>query len=116
MGDTRAGGYLAVFSGLRSRSAQLDDSVERAWELKDRLSAVFAREGNPLGDDQYGAELEKNQWIIENGILVAFDEYIAELEDLRDGLRASATNYQDAEGYGDPGYGTGDDPAYPRGG
>ncbi|MGI5490325.1 hypothetical protein [Microtetraspora malaysiensis] len=114
MGSARAEGYLAVFSGLRTRSSQAAASVDFAWELRDRLSATFDQEGNPLGGDQYGAELEKNRFMIEDGIFSAFGDYIRELEYLRDGLRDNARNYQDAEGNGDSGYDTGGygDPAY----
>lgn len=55
-------------------------------------------EGNPLGSDQYGQELEKNRHKIENGVFGAFDAYVAEMEHLRDGLRDNARNYEGAEG------------------
>ncbi|MFD1933116.1 MULTISPECIES: hypothetical protein [Nonomuraea] len=105
MGSARAQGYEAVFSGLRTRSSQADYTVNFLWGLRDRLNATFYQEGNPLGNDQYGAELEKNRYTIEDAVFGAFDNYIREMEDLRDGLRGNTRNYQDAEGYGDSGYG-----------
>ncbi|MEU1725227.1 hypothetical protein [Nonomuraea sp. NPDC005692] len=110
MSDARGQGYKAVFSGLRQRSAQADSSADALWDLRTALGTVFYREGNPLGDDQYGIELEKNRYRIEDGIFTAFDAYIQAVEDVRDGLRDNARNYEDAEGYGDPG---GEDYRYP---
>ncbi|MEU4698892.1 hypothetical protein [Nonomuraea dietziae] len=135
MGSARAQGYQVAFSGLRRRSSQADYTIDFLWGLRDRLATTFYEEGNPLGNDQYGAELEKNRYKIDDAVFGAFENYIRELEDLRDGLRSSARNYQDAEGYGDPGgyggyggtqdgpdvslndvAGVDDDPAYPQGG
>ncbi|MEU1392251.1 MULTISPECIES: hypothetical protein [unclassified Nonomuraea] len=113
MSDPGGQGYKAVFSGLRQRSAQADSSLTALWSLRDVLQAAFYREGNPLGDDHYGAELEKNRYKIEDAVIGAFDRYYKALADIRDGLRDSARNYEDAEGYGDPG---GDDPGYPGSG
>ncbi|MEV4373298.1 hypothetical protein AB0J71_39955 [Nonomuraea sp. NPDC049637] len=110
MSDTRGQGYQAVFSGLRQRSAQAGSSVNALWDIRDVLSAALYREGNPLGDDQYGVELEKNRYKIEDRIFAAFDGYISGLEAVQDGLWGNARNYEDAEGYGDPG---GEDPGYP---
>lgn len=104
MGSARAQGYMVSFSGLRRRSSQADSTITFLWGLRNRLTGTFLYEGNPLGDDQYGAELEKNRYKIEDAVFGAFDSYIRELEYLRDGLRDSGRNYQDAEGFGDPGY------------
>ncbi|MGW4407472.1 hypothetical protein ACWEJ6_25855 [Nonomuraea sp. NPDC004702] len=98
MSDTRGQGYKAVFSGLRQRSAQADASADALWDLRTALGTVFYREGNPLGDDHYGRELENNRYRIEDGIFTAFDAYIQAVEDVRDGLRGNARNYEDAEG------------------
>ncbi|MGW2222083.1 hypothetical protein ACWCSD_44450 [Nonomuraea sp. NPDC001684] len=98
MSDTRGQGYKAVFSGLRQRSAQADASATALRDLYSALGAVFYREGNPLGDDHYGRELEKNQYRIESTVLLAFDAYIQAVENVRDGLRGNARNYEDAEG------------------
>ncbi|MFF0868963.1 hypothetical protein ACFYUV_44910 [Nonomuraea sp. NPDC003560] len=110
MSDLRGQGYQAVFSGLRQRSTQAGSSADALWDIRDVLSAVFYREGNPLGDDQYGMELEKNQYKIEEGVFAAFDGYIRAVETVQDGLWGNARNYEDAEGYGDPG---GEDPGSP---
>lgn len=132
MGSDQAQEYLAVFAGLRRRSSQADQTVDDLWNLRRWLTHTFTQEGNPLGNDQYGAELEKNRYKIEHAVFRAFDNYIQEMEYLRDGLLENARNYQDAEGYGadDPGgYEgtqdlpdvslndvTGADPGYPQGG
>ncbi|MER5426614.1 hypothetical protein [Streptosporangium roseum] len=135
MDSARAQGYQASFSGLRRRSSQADFTTTFLWDLRDRLADTFYQEGNPLGDDQYGVELERNRYKIEDSVFGAFDSYIQGLQYLRDGLGDNARNYQDAEDIWDPGYevpggyeGTQDipdvslndvagaDPPYPQGG
>ncbi|MER7361345.1 hypothetical protein [Nonomuraea wenchangensis] len=119
-------GYRAVFSGLRTRSSKADASLDALIELHDHLSGVFYREGNPLGRDQYGEELAKNRFKVEDAVFGAFRNHLDELEYLRDGLRDNARNYEDAEGYGETGDlsgpdvprlgdPSGDDPSYPEG-
>ncbi|WP_327087371.1 hypothetical protein OIE66_34345 [Nonomuraea sp. NBC_01738] len=97
MADLRAGGYRAVFGGLRTRSAQAGSSVDDLWEIHDRLAAAFAREGNPLGDDQYGAALEKVRGSLNGDVLSGFTAYIGVVQGIRDGLRDGAGHYQGAE-------------------
>ncbi|MEV4291138.1 hypothetical protein AB0K40_37000 [Nonomuraea bangladeshensis] len=96
-------GYRAVFSGLRTRSSQADASLDVLIEIRNYLSDTFYREGNPLGRDQYGEELAKNRFKVEDAVFGAFDTHLDELEYLRDGLRDNARNYEDAEGYGETG-------------
>ncbi|MEU4515620.1 hypothetical protein AB0G05_39520 [Nonomuraea wenchangensis] len=96
-------GYRAVFSGLRTRSSQVDASIDVLVETRNELLSAFYREGNPLGRDQYGEELAKNRFKIESAVLGAFDTHIDEFAYLRDGLRDNARNYEDAEDYGETG-------------
>ncbi|MCK2214693.1 hypothetical protein MF672_012940 [Actinomadura sp. ATCC 31491] len=99
MGDPRSQGYQAVFGGLRTRSSQAHDYATLLFNLRSRLDETFAEVGNPLGDDHYGAELEKKRYKIEDGVFDAFTTYIWQVEDMRDGLRDNSRNYEDAEGY-----------------
>ncbi|MEW9553848.1 hypothetical protein [Nonomuraea sp. NPDC050783] len=110
MGSPRSRGYQAVFSGLRTRSSQAASDVDFLYELRSSLRGTLLREGNPLGNDQYGAELQKNRDRIELAVMDAFSAYIHKVERLSGGLWDNARNYEDAEdyGYGD-GYGAGDD-------
>jgi hypothetical protein len=90
-------GYTAVFGGLRSRAAKADSST---WELEEQrvwLRDMFSAEGNPLGKDQYGAQLEKNLPKITQAVFGAFDVYIDEMAAIRDGLRENGRNYENAE-------------------
>ncbi|MFC5813893.1 hypothetical protein [Nonomuraea harbinensis] len=103
MGSAAPQGYQAVFEGLRTRSRQAGSSAQHLWELHDALSRTFYEEGNPLGDDQYGAELEKNRVKIETAVLGAFTDYIYEVEYLRDGLRDNSRVYEEAEDPWGPG-------------
>ncbi|QYC38088.1 hypothetical protein Nocox_02275 [Nonomuraea coxensis DSM 45129] len=114
MGSPPQHGYHAVFSGLRSRSARADYTVDLLHDLRERLSRTFTVEGNPLGRDQYGEALAKERYKIEDAVFNAFWAHIDEMERLRDGLRGNARNYEDAEDHGNPGD-AGDDPANPEG-
>ncbi|MFC4122897.1 hypothetical protein [Nonomuraea zeae] len=90
-------GFHARHSALRRSSGGYADDAEQVRDWRAELRAVFDDEGNPLGDDQYGAELAKRLPQLAGDVFGAFDAYIAELESAKTGLGGSATNYGAAE-------------------
>ncbi|MFE3453948.1 hypothetical protein ACFXJ8_33985 [Nonomuraea sp. NPDC059194] len=96
------GGYSVRTSGLRTRASYAEGDADTLWWEKRLLLEVFMTEGNPLGDDQYGAELEKKLPKLQGEIMDAFTACINEAEGIRDGLHGNARTYDSAEpGYGD---------------
>ncbi|GAA4959221.1 hypothetical protein HD597_005429 [Nonomuraea thailandensis] len=97
MGSGRAGGYHVAWQALRAGSTRAEGNVDYLVEERDFLLNVFDREGNPLGQDQYGLELERKLPGIRESVFGSFDSYIEEMEYLGDGLSGNARNYEDAE-------------------
>ncbi|MFI7704583.1 hypothetical protein [Nonomuraea sp. NPDC049480] len=97
MGSGGSGGYQVAWQGLRKRSARAGDDVDFLVEQRDILMRTFEAEGNPLGKDQYGVELERNLPKVKQQVFDAFDVYIDEMEYLRDGLSGNARYYEEAE-------------------
>ncbi|MGI5267782.1 hypothetical protein ACQEUU_01370 [Nonomuraea sp. CA-218870] len=97
MGNSRLQGYHAVFQELRTRAARADSDAERLRELQRDLMRVFDEVGNPLGDDQYGAALHGGHHKRRQDLRDAFTSCVREVEQLRDGLRENAKNYENAE-------------------
>lgn len=93
---TVPGGYYAEWAGLRRRARYYGDERDFLREEYAALSEAFLREGRPLGDDQYGAELEKNLPRVRQGIFDAFNAYIEEIGDVQERLRANAAVYEAA--------------------
>lgn len=96
-------GFTVRTSGLRSRASYADGEAETLWWEKRALLDVFMIEGNPLGKDQYGIELERRLPTIRDEIMDAFDAYINEVEGVRDRLGDTGSIYDSVE----PGYGNG---------
>ncbi|WP_433244254.1 hypothetical protein ACQPYK_41315 [Streptosporangium sp. CA-135522] len=90
-----SGGYQSDPSGLRHRAWQVHLTEEFVRGLYIELGDVFREEGRPLGNDQYGAELEKNLPRIEYGIFGAFSRYIDEIETTRQNLIQNARVYEE---------------------
>ncbi|GAA2320292.1 hypothetical protein GCM10010149_86460 [Nonomuraea roseoviolacea subsp. roseoviolacea] len=89
-------GYDASASGIRRRAEKAHEEAAYARALRDELAGVFAREGRPMGDDLYGAELDKSFPKRRDAILEEFHSYIAELEATHEGMRTSAKHYDTA--------------------
>ncbi|WP_336206949.1 hypothetical protein [Nonomuraea sp. LPB2021202275-12-8] len=84
-------------SGLRSRAGHADGDAETMLRQRNTLRDEFLFEGNPLGHDQYGAELAKRLPQIRDGIMDAFDACVTEAEGIRDRLGENAWTYDTAE-------------------
>jgi hypothetical protein len=93
----RSGGYQAERAGLLRRARAFADERDRMAAECAALEEVFLREGRPLGDDQYGAELERNLPKLKESVFGGFRAYIDELEGVRKGLIANADGYRAAE-------------------
>ncbi|MGV9772976.1 hypothetical protein [Streptosporangium sp. NPDC003464] len=94
-------GYYAAPEEIRLRRAgQFGDERDHVEEQRAALEQVFLREGMPLGDDQYGAELEKNLPKIKDSIFGAFKAYTDELESVRVRLITGAGGYRSADSPG----------------
>ncbi|NUW30232.1 hypothetical protein HTZ77_02135 [Nonomuraea sp. SMC257] len=89
-------GYDASASGIRRRAEEAREEADHARALRDELLGVFAREGRPMGDDMYGAELDKSFPKRRDAVIEEFHAYIAELEGTHEGMRTSAKNYDTA--------------------
>ncbi|GGO76966.1 hypothetical protein [Nonomuraea cavernae] len=94
---TPHGGYHVSLEGLQRRTARARDQADVWVAEREALREVFMREGNPLGNDQYGAALEKRLPVINEGVFGAFDAVIGELESVAERLRLSTVTYSAAE-------------------
>ncbi|MEV6860978.1 hypothetical protein AB0M44_08230 [Streptosporangium subroseum] len=90
-------GYHAKWTGLRRRAQDVGEEGVFLREAHDALREAFLREGRPLGDDQYGAELEKNFPRIRDGIFDAFAAYIEEVDSVEKRLNINAAVYEAAD-------------------
>ncbi|MEU7859447.1 hypothetical protein [Nonomuraea sp. NPDC049141] len=91
------GGYSAQWANIRHGAVTAKEEAEHVRMVRDELRDVFAAEGRPMGDDQYGAEFEKSFPLRTKGVFKAFDDYIDELEGVGDGMRVNAKGYEAAE-------------------
>ncbi|MCF6468989.1 hypothetical protein FAF44_11400 [Nonomuraea sp. MG754425] len=91
------GGYQVTWQDIRRRSARADADAGVLREQRENLRQGFDEVGNPLGDDQYGAELERNLPAVRESLFASFDAYIAQVEYLRDGLWNTSRTYEYAE-------------------
>ncbi|WP_165781202.1 hypothetical protein [Streptosporangium minutum] len=98
MGLKGAGGYYANWAGMRSGAQDVRERAEYVAAVRDELQALFAAEGNPLGGDQYGAELAKTFPAQKEAIFDLFRSHIDYLDGVRDGLVNGAKAYETAEG------------------
>lgn len=92
-----SGGYYADWTGIRRRGEHAREEAEYVAAVRDELRAVFAAEGDPLGDDQYGAEFAKTFPARRDEIFDLFKAYIDDIDGLRDGLVNGAKRYETAE-------------------
>ncbi|MEV0619963.1 hypothetical protein AB0I81_42060 [Nonomuraea sp. NPDC050404] len=90
-------GYNVRRPALDRTGARYGEDADQVTRWRDELKAVFEQEGNPLGDDQYGAALSGQMTQLNNELFDAFDAYIAELEGVRTGLKGSDGAYGAAE-------------------
>ncbi|MGN9836738.1 hypothetical protein ACTMTI_01315 [Nonomuraea sp. H19] len=90
-------GYHVRRSALRRSAGGYEDGADQLRQWRAELRAVLEEEGNPLGDDQYGAALAKRLPQVTDELFGAFDAYIAELDGVGSGLTDSAANYEAAE-------------------
>ncbi|NUW40952.1 hypothetical protein [Nonomuraea rhodomycinica] len=86
-------GYDASASGIRRRAEEAREEAAHVRALRDELLGVFAREGRPMGDDVYGAELDKSFPKRREAVIAAFDAYIDELDATHEDMRLTAKNY-----------------------
>ncbi|MER7505120.1 hypothetical protein AB0L05_32345 [Nonomuraea pusilla] len=94
------GGYTARPSAIMGRGRDGAEEAERVRAVLRDVREAFAAAGRPMGDDQYGAEMEKRYPVMCEGVIGAFVAYIEELEGVGEGLRVTAATYRAAE---DPG-------------
>ncbi|MCC5578079.1 hypothetical protein IMZ11_20845 [Microtetraspora sp. AC03309] len=101
---TTAGGsgYYVRWVELQRQAQVVDEERDFLGEVRAALNEAFQREGNPLGDDQYGAQFQKNLTEMKTGIFDAFDAYIGEVGSVSERLRENAANYERAEQANDP--------------
>ncbi|MEV7908413.1 hypothetical protein, partial [Streptomyces anulatus] len=71
--------------------------AEYAASVRDELRALFAAQGNPLGDDQYGAQLAETFPTQKRTMFDLFAAYIDDLHRIADGLVDSAGTYEVAD-------------------
>ncbi|MEU7741650.1 hypothetical protein [Nonomuraea sp. NPDC049158] len=90
-------GYSAHWRNIRHGAEMAREEAEHVREVREELRQVFVAEGRPMGDDQYGAEFEKTFPNRTKAIFKDFDDYIDELEGVRDGMHVSANRYEAAE-------------------
>ncbi|MFD1939818.1 hypothetical protein ACFSKW_51020 [Nonomuraea mangrovi] len=90
-------GFTVRTSGLRARASYADGEADTLWWEKRALLDVFMIEGNPLGKDQYGIELERKLSTIQDGIMDAFDACVTEAEGIRDKLADTGSTYDSVE-------------------
>lgn len=93
-------GYSVERSALDRRAVIAGEQRDNVLQARKVLRAAFDRDRRTLGNDQYGAELEKQLPEIEAGIFDAFDVCIYGQDERAAGLRASAGGYGEAD---DPG-------------
>ncbi|MEV0148068.1 hypothetical protein AB0H64_24130 [Nonomuraea sp. NPDC050733] len=86
-------GYDASASGIHRRAEEVREEAEYASALRDELFGAFAREGRPMGNDVYGAELDKSFPGLRDAIFNEFDAYIGELGHTHEDMRTSAKHY-----------------------
>ncbi|MEU0564735.1 hypothetical protein ABZ297_04945 [Nonomuraea sp. NPDC005983] len=97
MGPKGDDGYYANWTGLRRRGEDAREEAEYVATVRDDLRALFAAESNPLGGDQYGAELAKTFPADKAAIFDLFADYIDDLDGIRDGLVNGAKGYENAD-------------------
>ncbi|MEV0350450.1 hypothetical protein AB0H88_32105 [Nonomuraea sp. NPDC050680] len=90
-------GYSARWAGIRRGAEMAREEADHVREVREELRQVFAAEGRPMGDDQYGAEFEKSFPNRTKAIFKDFDDYIDELEGTRDGMHVNAKTYEATE-------------------
>ncbi|GAA3709327.1 hypothetical protein GCM10022224_088590 [Nonomuraea antimicrobica] len=91
-------GYTAAWDRIRQqRGGQAADEAAFVEGVRDTVREAFAVAGRPMGDDQYGAELEKRFPQMKAQILAAFDAYVEELDGLHTGLRKAGAHYEAAD-------------------
>jgi hypothetical protein len=93
-------GMYVERTALEGGARSAEDQQSRIARARDTLRAAFDRDRRTLGDDQYGAELEKQLPEIENGIFDAFHACLDGLGAGAGGLRVSARNYKQADSDG----------------
>ncbi|WP_336207224.1 hypothetical protein [Nonomuraea sp. LPB2021202275-12-8] len=91
------GGYAAMPRRIRQSGLDSAAEAERIREVLHDVGELFAVAGRPMGDDQYGAEMEKRYPVMRDGVIDAFGAYIDELEGVGADLHVTAANYQAAE-------------------
>ncbi|MFD8556661.1 hypothetical protein ACWDOR_20055 [Streptosporangium canum] len=97
LGPKGADGYYTDWTVMRSGARDAHEKAEYVAVVRDELQAVFTAEGNPLGGDQYGAELAKTFPAQKETIFDLFRSYVDDLDGIRDGLVNGAKMYEIAE-------------------
>jgi hypothetical protein len=93
-------GYTARPEGIRRHARVSAGEAEQVRAVLRDVREAFARAGRPMGDDQYGAEMEKKYPVMRDGVIAAILAYADELEGVGGGLRVTAATYEAVE---DPG-------------
>ena len=90
-------GYQAEFQGIRRHGQEATREAERIRGVLHNVREAFATAGRPMGDDQYGAEMEKKYPVMRDNVMKAFEAYIDELDGTGEGLQINARTYESAE-------------------
>ncbi|MFI7444806.1 hypothetical protein [Nonomuraea indica] len=93
-------GYTARTEGIRQHGRASAGEAEHVRTVLRDVQEAFARAGRPMGDDQYGAEMEKRYPVLRDQVITAFHAYIDELEGVGGNLHVTAATYDAAEGAG----------------
>ncbi|MER6950681.1 hypothetical protein ABT294_42355 [Nonomuraea sp. NPDC000554] len=90
-------GYGAHPQRIRQHGRAAAEEAERVRDVLRDVREAFAAAGRPMGDDQYGAEMEKKYPAMRDGVINAFEDYIAELDRAGAGLHVTAATYEAVE-------------------
>jgi hypothetical protein len=90
-------GYHVRPATLRGQTPRYEEQRNHVEQVRDNLSAAFARDRNTLGHDEYGAGLAKKLPAIEEAVFTALQNLITELDDTSTGLHVTARAYELAD-------------------
>lgn len=90
-------GYYANWTGMRRGGEDARAEAGYIAGVRDRLRAALDAVHDPMGSDQYGAELAKVYPSRKKEIYDLFASYIDDLDGVSDGLVNGAKVYESAE-------------------
>ncbi|WP_406319031.1 hypothetical protein OHA77_17020 [Streptosporangium sp. NBC_01639] len=90
-------GYSAQPRKIQQHGRAAAEEVERIHGVLRDVREAFVAAGRPMGDDQYGAEMEKSYPVMRDDIFNAFNAYLDELDGVGEGLHVTGATYRAAE-------------------